>query len=246
MYLGLLLSKDSLVRVAVTISSESLLGGLLVMSESGSAVPVKVFAREFLEGLALGLGNQESGEDTAKHEESKNLHDVLEPRGVGGTSRSATVNERPEDTLSNDGADFARGSRETVRGGTVASREAFSRHDEGGGIGTEVEEELSQHVESKETVVRVLQWIIGKTNNNEENGKHDKTTKLDRFTAKGINGSHGNPVTRNGTRADENQVADSGVVEDVVYIRAARPTNRRQDDGVVETEAIESNVQEEP
>lgn len=140
-------------RVAVTIASESLLSRLLVMSQSGSAVPVMRLTREFLERLALGLGNQEGGKDTAKHEESEDLHDMLEPGGGGGTSRCTTVNERSEDTLSDDSTNFAGSSRETMRGGTVTSREALARHDEGGGIGTEVEEELSQDVESKETVV---------------------------------------------------------------------------------------------
>ncbi len=91
--------------------------------------------RQLLEGLALGLGDQQRGKDAAQHEEGEDLHDVVEPgRGVGGCGRASGA-EGPEDDLGDDGADFARGGREAVRGGAVAGREAFTGDDEGCSVG---------------------------------------------------------------------------------------------------------------
>lgn len=135
-----------LVGYAITMARETLLHNLLFVvtrNHGRSAAPVNVLTRELLERLAFSLGDQKSGEATAKHKKSEDLHYMLEPGGVGGTSRRATVDEGSEDTLGNDGTNLSGSSRETVRGGTVTGREAFPRHHEGGGVGTEVEEELS-------------------------------------------------------------------------------------------------------
>ena len=90
-------------------------------------------ASELFKGLALGLRNEKRGEDTEEHEEGEDLEDVVEPgRGVGGSSTADT--EGTDEDLSDDGTNFARGGRDTVRGGTVASREALAGNDEGGGV----------------------------------------------------------------------------------------------------------------
>ena len=44
---------------------------------------VSILSRQLLQGLALGLGDEQSGEDTAKHEQSEDLHNVVEPGGGG-------------------------------------------------------------------------------------------------------------------------------------------------------------------
>jgi hypothetical protein len=77
------------------------------------------FAGEFLEGPALGLGNEEGGEETAQHEEGKNLHDVVDPgRGTFacGIRLCASSAERSEYDLGNDGTDFARGGGDAMGG----------------------------------------------------------------------------------------------------------------------------------
>lgn len=73
---------------------------LIVLGGSGD------FASKLLEGLALGLGNEESGEDTQEHEEGEDLEDVVQPRrSVGG---SGTANTKgTNDDLSDDGTDLA-------------------------------------------------------------------------------------------------------------------------------------------
>ena len=83
-------------------------------------------ASKLLESLALGLGDQESGEAAEKHEESVNLHDMVEPWGLvlGGGAAGA---EGTDEDLGDDGADFAGGSGDTVGGGAVAGWEAWVR-----------------------------------------------------------------------------------------------------------------------
>jgi hypothetical protein len=72
-------------------------------------------AGELLEGLPLGLGDQKSGEDTAQHEQSVYLHDVVEPGAFVGRGCAAGAEGSDED-LGDDGADLAGGSGDTVGG----------------------------------------------------------------------------------------------------------------------------------
>jgi hypothetical protein len=72
-------------------------------------------AGELLEGLPLGLGDQEGGEDTAQHEQSVDLHDVVEPGALVGGGCAAGA-EGPDEDLGDDGADFAGGGGDTVGG----------------------------------------------------------------------------------------------------------------------------------
>ena len=81
-------------------------------------------ASKLLESLALGLGDQKSGEAAQKHEEGVDLHDVVEPgrlvRGCGAAGAEGT-----DEDLGDDGADFAGGGGDTVGGGAVAGWEAW-------------------------------------------------------------------------------------------------------------------------
>lgn len=69
-----------------------------------------------------------------------NLH-VLDP-----FVSTTDILELTEADLSNNSAKLATCSRDTVGCRTVASRENFSRNDEGSGVGAEVLEEVSQAV----------------------------------------------------------------------------------------------------
>lgn len=202
---------------------------------------------KFFESLAFRLGDQQRREDTAEHEESKDLHDVVEPRGGVGLGR-ATGTQRTEDALRDDGTDFAGGGGDTVRGGTVASREAFTRNDESGGVRTEVEEELGEDEERDETAGagRGLELVVGETDDDEDDGEHDEAHELDGFAAEGVDGGNGDPVTRDSAGADDDEVTDSGVVEDFVDGVAGGVADGGQDDRVVERDTVESDVEEEP
>lgn len=83
-------------------------GSRIIIRRSGN------LTGQFLEGLALRLGDEEGGDDTAEHEEGEDLHDVVEPGGGGGTRWGAAGAEGTEDALGDDGANFARGSGDAV------------------------------------------------------------------------------------------------------------------------------------
>lgn len=80
-------------------------------------------ASKLLESLALGLGDQKSGEAAQQHEQSVDLHDVVEPGALVGGSGAAGA-ERADEDLGDDGADFAGGGGDAVGGGAVAGWEA--------------------------------------------------------------------------------------------------------------------------
>lgn len=81
-------------------------------------------ASKLLESLALGLGDEEGGEATKKHEQGVDLHDMVEPRALVGGGGTAGA-ERADEDLCDDGADLAGGGGDTVGGGTVAGGEAW-------------------------------------------------------------------------------------------------------------------------
>jgi hypothetical protein len=58
--------------------------------------------------------------------------------GRRGQQRTGTNGESETYDLGDDGTELAGSSRDSVGGGTVASREDLSGDDEGGGVGSEV------------------------------------------------------------------------------------------------------------
>ena len=82
------------------------------------------------------------------------------------------------------------------------------------------------------------QLVVGKSNDDEENGQHSKAHELDWLSADGIHGSDSNPVPWNGTSADDDEVAHGGVVEDLVDVRSLGVPNSLQNDRVVETKTV--------
>nr|POE48707.1 hypothetical protein CFP56_38803 [Quercus suber] len=204
-------------------------------------------AGELLEGEAFGLGDEEGGEEAEQHEEREDLQDVVEPgRLVGGGDGGvgAPGAERTDEDLGDDGADLARRGRKTVRGGAVAGGEALAGHDEGGGVGAEVEEELGQDVAGQESLL--ADGVVGETHDAEQDGEDGETHQLNRLATDGVDERDGNPVARDGTGTDEDEVTDGNIVVDLVHVVAARIADGREDGGVVETDAVERNVEEEP
>lgn len=200
---------------------------------------VSVLTRQLLESLALSLGDEQTGEDTAQHEQSEDLHNMLEPGSVARVL-GTLVHQRAEDTLGNDGTDLAGGGRDTVGGGTVAGGEALAGHDEGGSVGAEVEEELGNNVETQQTVVGLEQGVVGKADDDEENGEDGETHQLDGLAANGVDGSNGHPVTGNSTSTDQDQVTNSVTTQGLVDVGTASPADSTENDRVVETKTVES------
>jgi hypothetical protein len=107
---------------------------------------------QVLKSAALGLRNEQGGEDTREHEGGEDLHDMVEPRAGVALDDISTGSQRRDGSLGDDGTDLAGASGDTVRGGTVAGGEALSGHDEGGGVGSPVEEQLNEDVDGQHGV----------------------------------------------------------------------------------------------
>lgn len=111
---------------------------------------------------------------------------------------------------------------------------------------TKVEEELSDDVDSKEAVG--AQLVVGETHDDEEDGQDSEATKLDGLTAQSINGSDRNPVSRDGTSEDNDNVTNGGVVQVLVDGGGVlgRVANDAQNGAVVEGETIKGYIKAEP
>ena len=122
----------------------------------------------------------------------------------------------PKHDLRNNRTNFPRRGTETVRGGAVSRRETFTRYNKSGGVGAEVEEELAEDIQRKEGVLG--EFVVSEADDAEEDGEDDETHQLDGFAADGVDGCDSDPVARDGAGADDDQVADGGVAEDVVDV----------------------------
>jgi hypothetical protein len=77
---------------------------------------ILLIARQLFEGLSLGLGNAQRGEDAEEHEEGVDLHDVVLVRVSDRFGGGALGAELGDAGLSDDGADLAHAGGETVGG----------------------------------------------------------------------------------------------------------------------------------
>lgn len=152
--------------------------------------------------------------------------------------------ERTDEDLGENGANLSGGGGDTVRGGSVASWEAFSWNNEGGGVGAKVEKELTKNVKREKATLG--DGVESGTDDEEENGENDESHELDGLTTNGIDSSDGDPVSGDGTSTDEDDVSDSVVAEGLVDVWMLRVTDLFEDDGVVQTQSIKSNVEKEP
>lgn len=192
-------------------------------------IDVVILAAELLQRFALGLGDQQGGENSAEHKQSEDLHDMVQPGRVGAVFFSTTADQGTKHALRNDGADLAGGCADTVRRGTVPSREALSRDDEGSSVGSKVEEELCENVHCQQTVVRVLEGLECKTDDDEQDCQEDKASQLDWLAPDGIDCGYSDPVPRDGTSADQDQVSNGVAVESFVDILSTSPPDRTED-----------------
>ena len=192
-------------------------------------IAVVILAAELLQSFALGLGDQQGGENSAEHKQSEDLHDVVQPRRVGAVLFSTAVDQGTKHALRNDGTDLAGGGADTVRRGTVASREALARDDEGSSVGSEVEEELCEDVHCQQTVIRVLEGLKGKPDDDEQDCQKDKAGQLDWLAPDGIDCGYSDPVPRDGTSADQDQVSNGVAVERFVDILPSCPADSTED-----------------
>lgn len=69
---------------------------------------------------------------------------------------------------------------------------------------------------------------------------------MDGFAAHSVDGGNRDPVTGDGAGADNDQVANGGVAEDAVDVVTLGVADCAQDDGIIETETVKGDVEEEP
>jgi hypothetical protein len=79
--------------------------------------------------------------------------------------------------------------------------------------------------------------------NDEKNSEDGEASKLKGLTSNSVDGCNSEPVTGDGTGADENGITGRDVVKLVVEVGAATVSDRLEDGGRVETKTVESNVE---
>ena len=109
----------------------------------------------------------------------------------------------------------------------------------------------------------MCQFVVCKADDDEEDSQHGEAHQLDRFPANGVHSCDSDPVARDGAGADQDEIADGGIVKDLVDGVAFGESNGGQDDGVVKSQTIagallaeslltgtqrysQSNIKEEP
>lgn len=92
----------------------------------------------------------------------------------------------------------------------------------------------------------MTELVESKTNDNEENGEDNETTKLNRLSSNCIDSRHGHPVTWNSSSTNQNQITNGCISENVVDIWTSSIANGCQNGSIVQTKTIESDVKEEP
>ena len=84
-----------------------------------------------------------------------------------------------------------------MRSGSVASGEALSRNDEGGGVRPGIEEELSQCVQRHQSTAGQIPKV--ETDHAKEQCQREEAENLDRLAADSVDKGSRHPVARDGS-----------------------------------------------
>jgi hypothetical protein len=79
--------------------------------------------------------------------------------------------------------------------------------------------------------------------NDEKNSEDGEASKLKGLTSNSVDGCNSEPVTGDGTGADENGVTGRDVVKLEVEVGTTTVSDSLEDGGRVETKTVESNVE---
>lgn len=197
-----------------------------------------------LKGHALGLGDEEGGQETEGHDTGKDSEQLGQEGVLAGLTTD--LSDLVEEEGGQDGTELARGGRDTVGGGADTGGEDLTGDDEGGSVGSEVEEELGQGEDGDEEGDDGLELVEGEREDQEEDGQHGETHELDLLAAHLLDEEDGEPVTGNETEEGDSQVAEGSSPEVIIDLTVADETHGVQDVGLVERDTIESNIEQEP
>lgn len=101
------------------------------------------------------------------HEKSEDFHKMVDP-GVG----SSFVLQCAGHSLSHDGANLTGTSGDTVSCGSVSRREDFTRYNKGGGVGSEVLEEVAETVKSEKSASG--NDVVSETDDTKQDGENNE------------------------------------------------------------------------
>lgn len=82
--------------------------------------------------------------------------------------------------------------------------------------------------------------MVAKTDDAEEHGQDNETAELNWLASDGIHSRDRDPIPRNSTRADQDDVANRNVPEIIVDIVVIGVSNGGQNGSVVKTNPVES------
>jgi len=139
-----------------------------------------------------------------------------------------------------DGAKFTDGGAESVGKTTYTRWEYFTGNDEGGCIGTKVEEELGNNNKSKASTGS--NPGVGTSKDTEHESGDEETLDLDPLAAQNLNESDSKEVTWNVTGDSNNQIALSIMEEILVWGFAGRISNISQDDRLIQIDSVKGNI----
>lgn len=153
----------------------------------------------------------------------------------------SACSQRRDSGLGNDGTNFSRSGRDTVGGGPVARGKAFSRDDERCGVGTPIEEKLNENVDGQHTVGANV--LVGEAPDDEQNSEEDEADQLKGLAAHCVDGGNCEPVTRDGTSADENAVTGGKIEELAVDGSTAAVADCLENGSGVQAKTIEGDIE---
>jgi hypothetical protein len=171
------------------------------------------------------------------------------------TGRATDIDHPSEPDLSDDSSELSTGGGNPVCGGSVTSREDFTGNHKRRGVGSKVLEKVGKAVKRDKGVFScgsALELVVPETHYTEDGSEEYETHQLDGFPSPFIDEEKGGPVSGNETTDGEDDVTDRNVFQvlgDLFRSRTRRGRSESdggQDDRGVQTETVESYVQDEP
>lgn len=170
---------------------------------------VLIFVGKLFEGLESSLRKEERGADSSEHEEGEQLENVVEP-----SISAADILQASETNLSDNGAELATGSRDTVSRGPIPSWEGFAWNDEGSDVRAEVLEEIGEAVEEDKGALGVgNKRVISEAKDDEEDGERGEAHKLKWLPAPNIDDQKRSVVSWDKAGSGQDEVADGHIVQ---------------------------------
>ena len=188
---------------------------------------------------ALCLGKADKGDnETEDRDTEEDPEDVLSSEGF--------VAEVSEEQGSQDGTTLSAGGRETVSSGSDSGGEDFSRVQEGGGVGSEVEEELQEDEEGEDLVGVGLVVVELSTQDSKEESVHSESHQLNGLSSNDVDEGNGEEVTGQETSDSDDQVSGSSLHQLSVCGRAGGESNGAENGRLVQVDTVEGNIDQEP